>query len=93
MAILRNNHFFLSLQGIKFTFSSSPSFSIQEKFFPIPWENRDDVNFCIRGMKPRLSRAFLLLLDFHILTGQGFLDLFKIGFFLKNKNFGLVVNY
>ena len=33
MAILRNNHFFLSLQGIKFTFSSSPSFSIQENFF------------------------------------------------------------
>ena len=92
MAILRNNHFFLSLQGIKFTLSSSPSFSIQEKFFPIPWENRDDVNFCIRGMKLRLIRAFLLLLDFHILTGQGFLDLFKIGFFLKNKNFGLV-NY
>ena len=33
MAILRNNHFFLSLQGIKFTFSSNPSFSIQERFF------------------------------------------------------------
>ena len=93
MAILRNNHFFLSLSKELSSLSARVRlFPFKKDFFPIPWENRDDVNFCIRGMKLRLIRAFLLLLDFHILTGQGFLDLFKIGFFLKNKNFGLV-NY